>query len=37
MFSFEDSDKIERSFLFATALGTITLVGIIAYSLVFLW
>jgi hypothetical protein len=36
MFSFENSDKIERGFLLAAALGTITLLGVIAYSLMFL-
>jgi hypothetical protein len=36
MFSFENADNIERLFLIAVTLGTITLFGAIAYSLVFL-
>ncbi|EKS29891.1 Uncharacterised protein [Afipia felis] len=36
MFSFENSDKIERIFLMLAALGTISLFGVIAYSLLFL-
>ncbi len=36
MFSFENSDKIERIFLMLATLGTISLFGVIADSLLFL-
>lgn len=36
MFSYRDSDNVERTFLFMAAVGLIILLGTIAYGLLYI-
>lgn len=36
MFSFRDSDTVERTFLFMAAIGLIVLLGAFAYGLLYI-